>query len=148
MFQAWSNKVTFCNFLLFVSNRGWIISLFLFFSQCCCVPPLWLYHSMSLGFLHDIYTYKMLRKKRKKKKMKKKSRKIGQWKKMKVLQYETLLSNHTLYVACSFSPTISSSPKIVSFIPSTKQLISFILVFEDFFVYKELQKNNCIFCKC
>ena len=62
--------------------------------------------------------------------------------------YTHLLSNHTLYVGCSFGSTISSSPKIVSHIPSTKQLISYILVFVDFFVYKELWKNNRIFCKC
>ncbi|KAL4642932.1 hypothetical protein ACB092_02G055400 [Castanea dentata] len=49
---------------------------------------------------------------------------------------------------CSSSPTISSSPKIISCIPLTKQLISFILVYEDFLVYKELPKNNRIFCKC
>ena len=61
--------------------------------------------------------------------------------------YTHLLSNHTLYVGCSFGPTISNSPKIVSHILSTKQLISFILVFVDFFVYKELWKNNRIFCK-
>ena len=61
--------------------------------------------------------------------------------------YTHLLSNHTLYVGCSFGPTISNSPKVVSHILSTKQLISFILVFVDFFVYKELWKNNRIFCK-
>ena len=68
--------------------------------------------------------------------------------------YMHLLSNHNLYLRCSFGPTISSSPKIISHIPLTKQLISFILVFEDFFffffffVYKELHLNNRIFFKC
>ncbi|XP_050262805.1 uncharacterized protein LOC126707250 isoform X2 [Quercus robur] len=35
---------------------------------------------------------------------------------------------------CSSGPTIPNSPKIINRIPSTKQLISFILVFEDFFL--------------
>ena len=62
--------------------------------------------------------------------------------------YTHLLSNHTLYVGCSFDRTISSSPQIISRISSTKKLISFILEVFDFFVYKELWKNNHIFCKC
>ncbi|KAL4609751.1 hypothetical protein ACB092_08G004000 [Castanea dentata] len=46
---------------------------------------------------------------------------------------------------CSFGRTFSKSAKIVSRILSTKQLISFILVFEDFFVNKELWKNEAAF---
>ena len=62
--------------------------------------------------------------------------------------YTHLLSNHTLYVGCSSDRTISSSPQIISRILSTRKRISFILEFLDFFVYRELWKNNCISCKC
>ena len=62
--------------------------------------------------------------------------------------YMHLLSNHNLYVGCSSGPTISTYPKSISYIPSPKKLIDFILVFEDSFVYKELHCYNCIFCKC
>ena len=59
-----------------------------------------------------------------------------------------LLSNHTLYAGCSSDRTISSSPQIISCILSTRKRISFILEFLDFFVYRELWKNNRISCKC
>ena len=36
-----------------------------------------------------------------------------------------------LYVGCSSDSTIPNSLKIINYIPSTKQLISFMLVFED-----------------
>ena len=62
--------------------------------------------------------------------------------------YMYLLSNLGLYVGHSSGPTISNSPKIISYISSTKLLISFMLVFDGFFVYKELHLNNHIFWKC
>ena len=50
--------------------------------------------------------------------------------------YMHLLSNLGLYVGRSSGPTISNSPKIISCIPSTKQLISFMLLFDDFLCTK------------
>jgi len=50
--------------------------------------------------------------------------------------YMHLLSNLGLYVGCSSDPTISNSPKIISYISSTKLLISFMLVFDGFLCTK------------
>ena len=50
--------------------------------------------------------------------------------------YMHLLSNLGLYVRHSSGPTISTSPKIINCIPSTKLLISFMLVFDDFLCTK------------
>ncbi|XP_050249194.1 sec-independent protein translocase protein TATA, chloroplastic-like [Quercus robur] len=44
------------------------------------------------------------------------------------------------------APLIEQSPTLPK--SSTKKVISFILEFLDFFVYRELRKNNRIFCKC